>query len=1558
MAINGNYKDSTSLKSTVLSLLSKSSAYRTYGLLLTLVWPLLSGFFIYVVLSSLTIPFRITVPLSFAISIIIFGLSAYYGKERVILQYTNNRSQVGSNKSILNFLFVAIYITSIIFVFLSQDNLQSFVSWQKITPLDFVKIGFVIGISIFMPGYGLISILEGKPKLGYLPKFLLSYIFSILITALVAYITASIGLGFSNINIILGSINLVILCLFIYIKILDRGSPTAFDHIYFPKISFLAELLKRKTPELLVFTGLFILIVTSTYYLYNGTIIGDQWFHNGRALQFLTDTYRDYSLLRLNDPYPPLFSAFLGGFFHLSGMPTVNAYVSINFLNFMPIPAFYYFFVKWIPTKKKAALLATTLFTLSSGYGWMYVLNLAVHDYTGLTAAAVLEIFHTATIKTFDISIPNSFINVGHPDITSGLIVISLPAGFVLLGLLREKMSNLRSVSIFAMIILVYLFHQEFGLFVIVAIVLYILYRCDGGKYFFIGALIGFSTISLVALLSPDDFYRSQQVYGNLYANGIPIIAIYFLLIPSGWALYSSNILYKVHLPRRLSSIFTKRMNKSLVRFILGVTAVSLVSYLYILSFIVWDDQLPLFDVRIHTEEFTIVPWHFYPLRLGIIGLVGLAYVLSYTFKKFEKEVFVFGILAIVAFLIGPVYDESRSNKYIMSAMAGFASLLIYKILLTVNQSRKQILSGLIISIFVVSGSLSILMYISYVALALEHPTPEFEKMLPKRFFPSNSEFKLINFLRANIDPRFDNIALPEQKLRVDTGGIFSQLQYFAGIPPTRLLMSPSTLQEPTLEGLYNLLDYANTRFILLQKDGKYIKGISEVLKFALDNFERVYEDKNYAVLSVPHLSPPSDGGDIALISPKSLNNYSVPSLVTNRTLDYDRDFTTLNRSLEKDRTVTLSGETTLWSNVTQDKINYIEARFKVIGDRKTDNHGGIAFKYGDKAYNAFIRPDRGLFISYPGGKELTSESLGNVDQKWNTIKVVDMDGKINIFLNDVLQVRVAKPFPKASISNVGINSFNSIAQFEPIVIGTTQKPAATSDTIHSQHGYYYPLTALALSKLKYDSFVEGDLSAFSKKNIILPFDPIDPRIYLESANKGKTIIVLNSDEDFRGGFSNFLCIQPEKEAEKYYDSIGSSVGRAIEVSGTVKNIKINCSGSIVKSFYMEGGQESVPFEIEKEYGNGKIIFVNLLPYFTSISRDPERLSSTLKDVIPALKLNLIDKNIPALRLSHIDQNYGNNTMLEALPSSRFVGNLSISGQVNINSSSLLLPTDDFYAETISTRKQNEKDNHLLLPSSSISNKSNFNGLHIRDLKIYGAYDASVNSDNLSYLPSLSKSFSVPYGYIEFDLPVSSNMTIKLGGGNQSSAEFLLGEDKVPIRITDGVIEFKGINRTHLLSSNNNSNFNQSPNDFDASHTNMPILMKRPEVKSVNGSISFKELHSNNPYIPDLPWVSGVPLQINGSTTILKLNHVSKDPDSVTRRMTYFDWIEVHVNAGGSVKKQIGSLLKIKWDEIINSGINVLIVIVLIVLTALTIYVVWSNPYLKKRLIDHKRSPL
>ena len=49
------------------------------------------------------------------------------------------------------------------------------------------------------------------------------------------------------------------------------------------------------------------------------------------------------------------------------------------------------------------------------------------------------------------------------------------------------------------------------------------------------------------------------------------------------------------------------------------------------------------------------LPWYLYPVKFGLVGLLGLAFVVSYIFKKFEKEIFVFGMVALIAFLAGAI---------------------------------------------------------------------------------------------------------------------------------------------------------------------------------------------------------------------------------------------------------------------------------------------------------------------------------------------------------------------------------------------------------------------------------------------------------------------------------------------------------------------------------------------------------------------------------------------------------------------------------------------------------------------------------------------------------------------------------------------------------------------------------------------------------------------------------------------------------------------------------------------------------------------------------------
>ena len=113
------------------------------------------------------------------------------------------------------------------------------------------------------------------------------------------------------------------------------------------------------------------------------------------------------------------------------------------------------------------------------------------------------------------------------------------------------------------------------------------------------------------------------------------------------------------------------------------------------------------------------------------------------------------------------------------------------------------------------------------------------------------------------------------------------------------------------------------------------------------------------------------------------------------------------------------------------------------------------------------------------------------------------------------------------NISQIGIRSLNTVAEFEPVKIGKTSRlDIAMPITFDINYNYYYPLNILALSKSKYDTFIDGDFSAISKQNVILTFDPLDMGTYLDFVRSGGNIVILNTDNDLKGGFSDLLNLR------------------------------------------------------------------------------------------------------------------------------------------------------------------------------------------------------------------------------------------------------------------------------------------------------------------------------------------------------------------------------------------------------------------------------------------------
>ena len=294
----------------------------------------------------------------------------------------------------------------------------------------------------------------------------------------------------------------------------------------------------------------------------------------------------------------------------------------------------------------------------------------------------------------------------------------------------------------------------------------------------------------------------------------------------------------------------------------------------------------------------------------------------------------------------------------------------------------------------------------------------------------------------------------------------------------------------------------------------------------------------------------------------------------------------------------------------------------------------------------------------------------------------------------------------------MGIRSSNNIAEFQPIKIGHISPPAnhESSTSIEkvqqpSSHSsstssltppsqpslasyikekkyerHYYPLSMLALSNANYDSFVEGDLSAFSKKYVVLPFDPpiTDPindtslehpnntdykydnslvKYYLEYVKSGGNLIVINSEYDYNtnnktrpinsdGIFAQLLSIKEGNASRFNINRNAIDPSAIVETSSSTSTfVPSRCPSSYTElnsydtnAFFnntnnCNSNHDSsttnkavAPFVIEKSYGNGNIIYLSPIGYFDTIEKSSKNSFLSFNNVVNNLGLGSEEK--------------------------------------------------------------------------------------------------------------------------------------------------------------------------------------------------------------------------------------------------------------------------------------------------------------------------------------------
>jgi hypothetical protein len=1486
---------------------------------------LLTGLSVYFILSILVVPNRIAIPASVIVSLVVLGLTYLIVSDNRRRQYdelaTNHSHEnvtVEGNRHVLSsgqIIFISVYIIQLAIVGLSKSDTQLFDSWDHFSIMQTIDLVAAISLSFFLPGLAIVSIVDNR-KHEFKPTLviLLAYFFSLFVTGMTGYVSGLLAYTGTEMKTLLVGLNLGILVIFILLNLWSRIKINrSAHHVPLDKNRKCVPIIIKNKVELCVFATLASLILLSTFSLYHGTIIGDQWFHHGKTMLFLAGAFSSV----VDSSYPFFFHSILASFFSISGVPTVNAYASINVLNVMAIFAFYYFFKEWVSNSswKRAALLACTIFMLGSGFGWVNVIGLIGSSHYPIWQHSALEILNTADLNTgYDILRRSSTFFTSSPEPTGPLVLLALPAGFLLLGLIKENLGiKFRYIAILTLISIIgILSHDEFYLFIIVGSIAPVIFKLPQRKNsVYIALILSMVLVFVADLVYPVKYYTETQVFG------IPLLALALLFVSLMWVLYLCRTFKwvgHVHVLRRIKT-------DSAIRLSLSVLIVGVFCYFYVLSFIVWG-ELSLEKIQIQQHD-NRIPWYLYVLKLGVPGLLGLAFVLSYLFKKYEKEVFIFGILAVVALLAGPYYNEYRLSKYVMAGMAGFASILVYRIVVSIPRlSLRPLLGGLLIGLVVTSSSLSLLLFLGFTALALQNPDyDKFHESLERRIFPSSQDFQFLSFLHINlINLKTDNVTVSDNWY-----GVNSKLEGFVGTTLASLptfLRSPYTLDSSALAGFYNLLNYSNSQYIIWAKNETVDLKAQQVLHFVLQNFKKVYEDNNYIVVAVPPFAPPTlpERAEVAIVNQQ--DGLLLSSLASNQTsLPYNNQsfkvpenssFIKTSKNYNGTNNVTLLGAQkgiTLWSKPfpQRDNVNYIEAKFRILDENKTGSKRlGVVWQDKNKEYYVSLG-DNGLQLSEklirsgtPKATVLQENSeIIKEKGKWYTLKIAIFQDSIKIYLDEYPRLQIQKaPLENTYVSKVGVRTSGTNASFGPVKTGQISNAV---EKIYQKEMYYhdyYPLSAVALSGASYDKFLEDDLAAFSKNKVILSRDPVGNDIlinrYLDYVNGGGTLIVINTANSFEGKFSKLISIKGDNKSN--FDSISDpATGQTLNVSGVVSTVKSDIPNATVKSFYFDDKQRVAPFIIEKAYGDkgGRIVLVNAAGYFDAIFNSPQDYFSTLSKMLP-----FIDQNAKGY---HKESSSSTSDIVGA----RFFDKLKISGTAIINSSSLLLPDQSYvlHVNNISVLDHQEDFEHKYKLI-----QTQFKNLQIRNLILYGPYQVIVTSRGILEIPSTS----AQYNYIGVPVLRGSDMKLKLSPG--ATAQFVIGNDTgnytQSVKITGGAIQLHGITLQPPF-----------PNREERPSNVSSILLKSPRI-DVNGNTTFEEF-----YNPEQSSDKVRKLQIDGNLT-MRLNQIDDindiDENTIkTRFVTYLDLVKSQGNKSWSTQKSMFRIPGDISDEAKEKGIDV-----------------------------------
>jgi hypothetical protein len=327
----------------------------------------------------------------------------------------------------------------------------------------------------------------------------------------------------------------------------------------------------------------------------------------------------------------------------------------------------------------------------------------------------------------------------------------------------------------------------------------------------------------------------------------------------------------------------------------------------------------------------------------------------------------------------------------------------------------------------------------------------------------------------------------------------------------------------------------------------------------------------------------------------------------------------------------------------------------------------------------------------------------------------------------------------------------------------------------------------------------------------------------------GGTLIIINSNNNFSSSFAQLFSLKSNDAKTEEFTSIDGrkNQNHLVNVTGLVKRFELQPSSdvNIMATYQNKNNQTIAPFAIEKTFPNqGKIVFINAAGYYNAISALPVRYFLSLGNFSEMLGF----KKDASKLVSPSPQ--------DRATSNGFIRNMNLSGNITLNSSSLLLADRTSYPYPVNAWRVD------------IYNKTNsppitLNNVSLKNLNAIGRYNASINFMGKIELPDSMSDRS----YIGLSIPTDFNMTISLYPQRFGYIEMVTqnGTSTNSIKINgESKIEFHKIRPYAPLKY-------------------IPVLLKNPEIK-INGDTNISNGLQNGLLTKRGSLNTGSPLEING----------------------------------------------------------------------------------------------